>query len=76
MFVQFQLFRGMWNWSGKVYAIIGAIVFYLLFRENFAEHDFVKLQQKEGSVKLTLAATILLVTLAPLGDTLLLPRQL
>ncbi len=62
MFEQFGIIGGKWNWSSKIYTILGSIIFYFLFRKNFAENDFVRLRQKEGSFKFTLTATVLLVT--------------
>lgn len=53
---------GSWNWSGKIYAIAGSILFYFLFRGEFSENDFIGLKQKKGSLKFTLAGTFFLVT--------------
>ncbi|MCB0497046.1 MAG: CPBP family intramembrane metalloprotease [Cyclobacteriaceae bacterium] len=50
-FSEFSFTGGSWNWSGKIYAIIGSIVFYFLFRKDFSANDFFTLKQKKGSLK-------------------------
>ena len=50
-----------WNWSGKLAAIIGSIIFYLIFRSDFKEHDFFTLKQKPGSVKPNITLTLVMV---------------
>lgn len=45
----FALFEGDWNWSGKLYAIIGSVLFYGLFKNHFSQHDFLVLKQAKGS---------------------------
>ena len=50
-----------WNWSGKLIAIIGSIIFYRIFRSDFKEHDFFTLKQKPGSVKPNIILTLFLV---------------
>ena len=62
IFAPFDIIDGNWNWSGKIFAIVGSITFYFLFRDNFPENDFVSLKQKEGSFRFTLPAAILLIT--------------
>ncbi len=62
IFEPFDIIGGTWNWTGKIYAITGSIIFYFLFQKDFAENDFVRLRQGEESFKFTLGATILLVT--------------
>jgi len=56
-----------WNWTGKLIAIIGSIIFYRIFRSNFKENDFFTLKQKPGSVKsnivLTLVITLIVVVM-------------
>lgn len=56
-----RLVDGNWNWSGKLLAIIGSIVFYYLFRSKFRENDFLTLVQKQGSVKPTVVVTLLVL---------------
>ena len=47
----FRFIEGHWNWSGKLYAILGSILFYLAFKKYFSQNDFFTLKQKEGSIK-------------------------
>ena len=58
---KFKFINGQWNWSGKLLAIIGSIVFYYLFRSKFRENDFLTLVQKQGSVKPTVVVTLLVL---------------
>jgi membrane protease YdiL (CAAX protease family) len=56
-----------WNWTGKLIAIAGSLIFYRIFRSEFKEHDFFTLKQKPGSVKpniiLTLVISLIVVAM-------------
>lgn len=49
-FEAFDLFKSNWNWSGKIYAIIGSIFFYYLFRHHFKNNDYLKVKQTPSSI--------------------------
>ncbi len=48
-----------WNWSGKIYGILGSILFLILFRKEFGEHNFITLRQRSTSSKPILIVTII-----------------
>jgi len=50
-YISLQLFPGKWNWSGKLYAIAGSLIFYFSFKKFFKQYDFFTLHQKQGSQK-------------------------
>lgn len=51
-----------WNWIGKLYAIMGSIVTYLLCRNALRPNDFFVWQQKPGSLRpVGLVAAVLLI---------------
>jgi hypothetical protein len=60
-FESLNLIGGSWNWTGKLFSILGSITFYYLFRDELAENNFLTMGQKRGSSKFTLIGTILLV---------------
>lgn len=53
-----------WNWSGKLYAFGGSILFYILFRKLFAEHNFITFKQRNTSIKISLFITIIIFVAA------------
>jgi uncharacterized protein len=61
---------GNWNWSGKVYSIIGSIIFYRLFRHEFADNDFVTFRQQPGSLRpvLLVMGLVLLAMVIGIGS--------
>lgn len=40
-----------WNWSGKIYAIIGSLLFYIKFRKEFLSNDYIAFKQNNNSLK-------------------------
>lgn len=48
-----------WNWSGKIYAITGSLVFYSQFRKLFTTHDYITLKPKNNALNITLLITII-----------------
>ena len=50
---------GDWNWTGKLLAIVGSLIFYFLFRGHFKQNDFLTVHQKENSVRLNLIIILL-----------------
>ena len=62
-FPQLKLFNGLWNWTGKIYALVGSIIFYFFFKKYFKENDFLTFKQKKNSLRYTLTATIILILL-------------
>ncbi len=51
-----------WNWTGKMYAIAGSVVTYLLYRKVFRHHDFFTWKQLPGSLRpVSVVAAILLI---------------
>ncbi len=59
-----------WNWSGKLYAFGGSILFYILFRKLFAEHNFITFKQRNTSIKISLFITII-IFMAAVGAAML-----
>ncbi len=55
-----------WNWSGKIFAIVGSILFYYLFSPAMVGHDYLTLRQRETSLKPKLYAVAVLF-LATIG---------
>lgn len=47
-----------WNWSGKIYAITGSLVFYFQFRKLFTTHDYITFKRKNNSLNIILLITI------------------
>lgn len=47
-----------WNWSGKIYAITGSLVFYFQFRKLFTTHNYITLKRKNNSINIILVITI------------------
>lgn len=40
-----------WNWSGKIYAIIGSLLFYYKFRKVFVNYDYITFKQNKNALK-------------------------
>lgn len=57
----FKLIDGNWNWTGKIYAITGSILFYFAFRKQFAKNDFMVLKQKRSSIRPNLIALLIVI---------------
>lgn len=53
-----------WNWSGKIYAIVGSILFYILFRKAFSTHNYITFKQRGISLKPKLIITIIVFLVA------------
>ena len=56
-----------WNWSGKIYAITGSFLFYILFRKRFANYDYITFKQKNAlnpQFYITIAIFLLTIALA------------
>ncbi len=53
-----------WNWSGKIYAIVGSILFYILFRKAFSTHNYITFKQRDTSLKPKLIITIIVFLVA------------
>ncbi|PCI35467.1 MAG: CPBP family intramembrane metalloprotease [Flavobacteriaceae bacterium] len=50
-FSSFQFIEGDWNWSGKLLAIIGSLIFYSFFKNNFYPHHFLTIKQEKKSLR-------------------------
>ncbi|MBK8621221.1 MAG: hypothetical protein IPN79_05530 [Saprospiraceae bacterium] len=48
---ELRIIESNWNWAGKIYALIGSIVFYFMFRESLANHNYVTFKQNDNSLK-------------------------
>lgn len=59
LFPQLRFIVSEWNWSGKTYALAGSILFYVLFRKVFTEHDFMTFRQRPTRLKPLLYVTML-----------------
>ncbi|MCB9310808.1 MAG: CPBP family intramembrane metalloprotease [Lewinellaceae bacterium] len=55
---EFKIINGHWNWSGKIYAVLGSILFYLGIRKNLGQYNFFTWRQKEYSLKPTIIASV------------------
>lgn len=53
-----------WNWSGKIYAIAGSLLFYALFKKNFTDIDYITFKQQNNSLKPIFFVTIIVFLLA------------
>lgn len=40
-----------WNWSGKIYAITGSLLFYFKLREAFSNHNYITFKQNINSLR-------------------------
>lgn len=61
-FPALKIISGNWNWSGKIYAITGSIVFYQVFKTSFSRYNFITFKQRDNSFR-TRAILLLLVFL-------------
>ncbi|HRD79693.1 MAG TPA: CPBP family glutamic-type intramembrane protease [Saprospiraceae bacterium] len=53
-----------WNWSGKILAIAGSLLFYWLFKKTFTDIDYITFKQRKKSLKPALFITIFVFLLA------------
>ena len=56
-----EFISGDWNWSGKIYAILGSLIFFYFFRKYFSQNIFLTLKQKKGSIKPNLIITLIVL---------------
>lgn len=49
-----------WNWSGKIYAITGSLLFYFKFRKVFANQNYITFKQNDNSLKSKFFITIII----------------
>lgn len=56
---ELKIIDGNWNWSGKIYAIMGSIVFYFIYKKELGNYDFFTFRQKKNSLKPTIIATVI-----------------
>ena len=61
---ELRIIDGNWNWSGKIYTLIGSILFYMLFRKVFIKYDFFTFKQKNNTLKPTISVTVIVVFIA------------
>lgn len=60
-FRSFDIIEGKWNWDGKLFAIIGSTIFYMLFKKHIKLNDFITFRQLKNSLKpIVILATIIL----------------
>lgn len=52
-----------WNWSGKIYAIAGSLLFYALFKKNFTDIDYITFKQQNNSLNPIFFVTIIVFLL-------------
>lgn len=52
------------NWSGKIYAITGSLLFYNQFRKVFANYDYITFKQNNNSLKLKFFITTIVFLVA------------
>jgi membrane protease YdiL (CAAX protease family) len=46
-----RIIESTWNWSGKIYAITGSILFYIIFRKSLANYSYITFKQNDNSLK-------------------------
>lgn len=51
IFTELRIVESTWNWSGKLHAIAGSILFFLLFRNAFSQHNYITFRQNDNSLK-------------------------
>ena len=59
-----RIVEGEWNWSGKIYGIVGSLLFLIVFRKELGEHNFITLRQRSTSSKPILIVTIIAFVVA------------
>jgi len=59
-----RIIEGEWNWSGKIYGIVGSILFLMVFRKELGDHNFITLRQRKTSLKPKLIITIIVFMVA------------
>ena len=52
-----------WNFSGKIYSIIFLTIFLYFFKNGFNEYNFIKIKQKQNSLRKILPILIILILL-------------
>lgn len=65
-FTELRIVGTTWNWSGKLYAITGSILFYFLFKKAFVNHNYITFKQNNNSLKPKFFATVV-IFLAAIG---------
>ncbi|PHQ57642.1 MAG: CPBP family intramembrane metalloprotease [Lutibacter sp.] len=50
-FSTFKFINGDWNWSGKLLAMTGSLIFYYLFKNNFRRHHFLTIKQDKKTLR-------------------------
>ncbi|MFT3739167.1 MAG: CPBP family intramembrane metalloprotease [Breznakibacter sp.] len=60
----FDFIKSSWNWDGKIFAIIWAIIAYALFRKFFGENDFFTLGQNKQGFKSALVGAVAITILS------------
>lgn len=58
----FNLFGGHRNWTGKLFALSGTLIIYLLIKKKYlSQNDFFKIRQTKNSLKPIMITTLLLL---------------
>lgn len=50
-FKELRIFNGKWNWSGKIFAIVGAIIFLLIYRKFSLKDYYLTFKQDKKFLK-------------------------
>jgi len=48
---ELKFIQSTWNWSGKIYAITGSLIFYFLFSKAFTNYDYITFKQNSNSLQ-------------------------
>jgi len=48
-FSSFQFINYYWNWSGKILAVVGSLIFYFYFKDWFQPYHFIRFRQEKAS---------------------------
>ncbi|MEC5395051.1 CPBP family intramembrane glutamic endopeptidase [Bergeyella sp. RCAD1439] len=60
----FEFIKSSWNWEGKLFGIVWAIIAYFLFRNLFRENDFFTFRQNKKGFKSAIIGAISIVILS------------
>lgn len=59
-----DIIGGNWNWTGKIFGIIWAMICYFLFKKYFAENDFFTIKQDKKNFKKALIVAVAIAILS------------
>lgn len=66
VFGDINFINSIWNWEGKILALVFSIIFLIVFNKSLKENNFFTFKQKENSIKYTLLTTLAILLSANL----------